>query len=76
MKFAAYRQLDSLQEYLLIEPDTRRVEVFRRNERNNFELHDQTGQTELVLDSLGLRLPMAELFDGVEVDSAGPADPV
>ena len=76
VKFAAYRQLDSLQEYMLIEPDTRRVEVFRRNERNNFELHDQTGQTELVLDSLGLRLPMAELFDGVEVDSAGPADPV
>ncbi len=66
LKFAAYRQLETLKEYLLIDPDTRRVEVFRRNERLNFELHDQTGHTELVLDSVGLRFPMADLFDGVE----------
>ena len=66
LKFAAYRQLESLKEYVLIDPDTRRVEVFRRNERLNFELHDQTGHAELVLESVGLQLPMAELFDGVE----------
>ena len=28
LKFAAYRELDSLQEYVLVDPDTRRVEVF------------------------------------------------
>lgn len=66
LKFAAYRRLDSLQEYLLIDPDLRRVEVFRRNERGNFELVDQTGAPELVLDSLALRVPMAELFDGLD----------
>ena len=70
LKFAAYRQIDSLKEYVLIEPDTRRIEVFRRNERQNFELHDQTGHTELVLESVGLQLPMAELFDGVETAEA------
>ena len=81
LKFAAYRQIDSLNEYVLIEPDARRVEVYRRNERNNFELVDQTGKTELVLDSLGLRLAMDELFDGIETasadsaDAAGPANP-
>lgn len=69
-KFAAYRQIAALKEYLLIDPDTRRVEVFRRNERLNFELHDQTGHAELVLDSVNLRLPMTELFDGVESDGA------
>ena len=37
-----------------------------RNERQNFELIDQTGQAELVLDSVGMRLAMAEVFDGVE----------
>ena len=66
LKFAAYRQISSLQEYLLVDPDNRRVELFRRNERQNFELIDQTGAAELVLDSVGLRLPMAEVFDGVE----------
>ena len=70
MKFTAYRQISSLQEYLLVDPDTRRVEVFRRNERGNFELFDQTGTAELVLNSVALRLPMAELFDGLEGDGA------
>jgi Uma2 family endonuclease len=70
LKFAAYRQIDSLKEYVLIEPDTRRIEVFRRNERMNFELHDQTGHAELALESVGLRLAMEDLFDGVEPDAA------
>jgi Uma2 family endonuclease len=70
LKFAAYRQLPSLQEYLLVDPDTRRVEVFRRNERQSFELHDQAGAAELVLESVGLRLAMAELFDGLEDEAA------
>lgn len=67
LKFAAYRRIESLQEYLLVDPDTRRVEVFRRNERGNFELVDQTGEAELVLTSVGMRVAMDEVFDGVEV---------
>ena len=74
LKFAAYRQIDALKEYVLIEPATRRVEVYRRNERLNFELHDQTGHPELVLDSVGLRLPMTELFDGIDADAEAGAD--
>ncbi len=38
-KFADYRQLDSLQEYVLVDPDARTVEVFRRNAANIWELH-------------------------------------
>ena len=52
-KFAAYRQIDTLQEYVLLDPDTRSSEVFRRNERGLFELHDQTGAPELHLASVG-----------------------
>lgn len=66
LKFAAYRQLGSLREYLLIDPDARSVEVYRRNERSLFELHDQTGADALHLASVDLRLPMAELFDGLD----------
>ena len=71
LKFAAYPQIDSLEEYALVDPDARRVEVFRRNERGLFELHDQTGTPELHLVSVGLRLPMTEVFDGVEGPAAG-----
>jgi Uma2 family endonuclease len=66
LKFAAYRQIDALQEYLLIDPDTRRVEVYRRNERDSFELHDQTGRAQLQLTSVDLTMAMSEVFDGVE----------
>ena len=66
LKFTAYRQLASLQEYLLIDPDSRRVEVYRRNERDVFELHDQTGRSALHLSCVDLTLAMADLFDGVD----------
>jgi Uma2 family endonuclease len=38
-KFADYRLLDSLEEYVLIDPDARTVEVFRKNAVNIWELH-------------------------------------
>jgi Uma2 family endonuclease len=66
LKFAAYRRIDVLREYVLVDPDRRSVEVFRRNERGNFELIDQTGAAMVELESVQLRLPMAEVFDGVE----------
>jgi Uma2 family endonuclease len=65
LKFTACRQLESLEECLRVDPGTRHVEAFRRNERRNFELIDQTGAAELVLDKVGLRLPVAEVFDGL-----------
>jgi Uma2 family endonuclease len=75
LKFAAYRQIAALREYLLVDPVTRSVELFRRNERGNFELLDMTGQPEIDLASLGVVLPAAELFDGVDQagDDAGAA---
>jgi Uma2 family endonuclease len=79
LKFAAYRQIAALREYLLLDPATRRVELFRRNERGNFELLDFTGADALPLASLDLVLPMAELFDGLEsaaaADAADRVDP-
>jgi Uma2 family endonuclease len=73
LKFAAYRHIAALREYVLVDPDSRRVEVFRLNERGNFELIDQTGHAALVLESVGLTLAMSELFDGVDEASPAPA---
>jgi Uma2 family endonuclease len=75
LKFAAYRQIAALREYLLVDPATRRVELFRRNERGNFELLDLTGAASVDLASLGLVLPTAELFDGLDAAAADAADP-
>ena len=56
----------------MLDPDTRSSEVFHRNERGLFELHDQTGSPELHLASVGLRLAMVEVFDGIDDAAAAP----
>lgn len=70
LKSSLYRRLPSLREYLLVDPDARTVEVFYRNAQGFFELHDQTGGALLRLDSVGLELPIAEVFDGVDPPAA------
>ena len=67
VKFALYRQLASLREYVLLDPDTREMHVFRRLEGAElFTFHDQTEQTALQLESLAIELPAEELFEGLD----------
>jgi Uma2 family endonuclease len=56
---------------VLIDPDSRSVEVFRRNERGLFELHDFTGLAEMELASVQLRIALTEVFSGLELTPAG-----
>jgi Uma2 family endonuclease len=64
-KFAHYRRLASLKEYLLVDPDTRRVEAFRRNDQDQWVLHDMTDGDTLHVACVEARIPLAQLFDGV-----------
>ncbi len=65
-KFVAYRKLESLQEYLIVDIDNRRLECFRRTIENDWLLHDYVGEADCELSSLGIRLPMAEIFEDIE----------
>lgn len=65
LKFALYRRLASLKEYLLVDPDTRRVEAFRLSVAG-WVLHDMSDAETLHLGSLGIDLAMSEVFAGVE----------
>ena len=67
LKFALYRRLPSLREYLLVDPDSRRVEAFRAAPAG-WLLHDMSDGTVLELESLGLELPLDEVFAGLETD--------
>ncbi|MBI3156499.1 MAG: Uma2 family endonuclease, partial [Burkholderiales bacterium] len=69
LKFALYRRLASLQEYALVDPDTRRVEVFRVGADGLWVLHDMSERDTLSLASLGCEVPMADVFDGVDPDA-------
>ena len=66
LKFTAYRRIVELQEYVLIDPQIRSVEVFRRNASQRFELHDQSHEPAMHLASVDLALPMSAVFDGLD----------
>lgn len=66
-KFALYRRLPSLKEYALIDPETRRAEVFRINADGHFVLFDMSESETLELASINCKVAMAEVFDGIDV---------
>ncbi len=65
-KFVAYRKLESLQEYLIVDIDNRRVECFRRTADNDWLLHDYLDEVDCQLHSLSLSLPLTEIFEDIE----------
>jgi Uma2 family endonuclease len=70
-KFAQYRRIETLQDYLVIDPDTWRVEAFRRNADGQWMLVDMNEAQVLDLPAIGVRVPFAEVFDGI----GPPTDP-
>ncbi len=61
-KFAAYRQLPNLREYLLVDIDSRSCDLYRRGEDGLWVLHPTTGDASLVLASVELTIPAAAVF--------------
>lgn len=62
-KFALYRPVPSLREYMLVAPDRKRVEVFRLNEHGHWELHEATDDgAEIALTSVGVRVALDTLY--------------
>lgn len=69
-KFILYRTLQSLREYVLIDPARRQVEAFTLAEAGAWLLTDQTGSSTLRLASIDCKLPMALVFKGLESEPA------
>ena len=65
-KFALYRRLPSLQEYILVDPETRRIEGFRRTAERQWVLHDMSDDETMEAASIGCRVAMADVFAGLE----------
>jgi Uma2 family endonuclease len=63
LKFAAYRRVVALKEYLLLDPESREITLFRKNGAGLFVLHDFTQVQAFDLESLGCRLSVVELFE-------------
>ena len=67
-KFARYRQFSSLQEYVLVQVDRPKVEVFRRNEHNQWVLSEYDLEDFLLLESIGVEIAIADLYRQVQFE--------
>jgi Uma2 family endonuclease len=67
-KFAAYRKLPSLREYLLVDTDSRRSDLYRKGDDGHWVLHPFEAGQAVALASVGLEMAAAVLW--AEVPSA------
>jgi Uma2 family endonuclease len=65
IKFALYRRIPALKEYILVDPDSRRVEAFRRGADDVWSLHDMSDDDVMEAASVGCRVRLVDIFDGV-----------
>jgi Uma2 family endonuclease len=74
-KWFAYRQLDSLQEYVLVDQERQWVEVFRRHESGWLQVIAAAGES-VTLQSVGLNLTLDTIYEDSDVPelSIGAAD--
>ncbi len=67
-KFAGYRKLASLEEYVLVSQGARLVEVFRRTPEGRWTLSSHPGEdASIPLDSLGFAIPAGEIYSDIEL---------
>jgi Uma2 family endonuclease len=65
-KFAAYRELQSLREYVLIDPYKFHIDIFRLNSHGRWELFSFSGADATVeFASIGLQCPMLEIYEDI-----------
>ena len=64
-KLIAYRKLDSLLEYLMLAQDRISAEIYRRDQDGNWWSEQLGPDSELRLESVGVSLLLASLYDGV-----------
>jgi Uma2 family endonuclease len=64
-KFSYYRQFETLQDYILIQPEQPIVEAFSRNEAGKWELSDYGLEDSIPLQSLNCSIAVNNLYDRI-----------
>ena len=68
-----YRELPSVEEYVLVSQDRQRIEVFRRMPNQEWRLMRHEGPDAILpLESLNISIPLSEIFPGIVDPDARP----
>lgn len=72
-KFRAYRRLTTLQEYVLIDSETRNVDCYRRNDQGKWELTayppdeaPEESDPEVHFTSIDFRCPLSSIYEDID----------
>jgi Uma2 family endonuclease len=68
IKLPAYRRIETVQEILLVASDERYAELHRRAGAQWLTEILRGGESRLTLASVGVEIPMSELYDGIAFD--------
>ncbi|MBZ8179492.1 Uma2 family endonuclease [Oscillatoria salina] len=78
-KFKHYRRINTLKEYVLIDPETINIECYRLNENNKWELTPYTADdftaeldSEIHLTSVDFHCPISLIYEDVELLENSP----
>ncbi len=66
-KFADYRKLDTLREYVLVDSRHRRVDVYRRGDDGRWEFIPGGADGVVSLESVGFQVPVAAVYEDTDV---------
>jgi Uma2 family endonuclease len=70
-KFQYYRAIESLTDYILVDQNQIRVEQYTRGDAGTWTLRDyQRPEDELRIDSIGVSLGLARIYDRIELPNA------
>lgn len=67
-KLLSYRQIPSLQEYMLVHQSEMKVEIYHKVYRDNWLLEVLTQDSILKLQSVNVEITMAEIYEDVEFE--------
>jgi len=70
-KFAAYRSIETLAEYLTPDSRKRAVQLWRRNAHGHWELVEDRTDGEMHLETLDLTVPFDDIYEDVEFEANG-----
>ena len=71
-KFAAYRKLPSLREYVMVDTERLSIDLFRRDDGGHWVLYPSEAGDTVEFDSVGLSVPLERLYEDVSVGAAAP----
>ena len=76
LKFARYRGIESLAEYVLFATDRPSVDVYRREPSGLWTLHPYSGlDATAAIESAGIELPLADIYAGLDFPPEPDAEP-